>query len=70
MESKQKNACKTQTQEKSVTTMEIVNAENANVTVIMLENFALVIKMSVQSKSNFMPSDITNTGKKQRIYKS
>ena len=50
MESKQKNACKTQTQEKSVTTMEIVNAENANVIVIMLENFALVIKMNVQGK--------------------
>ena len=70
LEIKQKNACKTQTQEKSVTTMENVNAENANVIVIMLENFVLVIKMSVQSKSNVMPSDITNTGKKQRIYKS
>ena len=50
METTQKNACKAQTQEKSVTTMESVNAENANVIVIMLENFALVIKMSVQSK--------------------
>ena len=50
--------------------MESVNAENANAIVIMLENFVLVIKMSVQSKSNVMPSDITNTGKKQRIYKS
>ena len=64
MEIKQKNACRTQTQGKSVTTMENVNAENANVIVIMLENFVLVIKMSVQSKSNVMPSDITNTGKK------
>ena len=50
LERKEKNACKTQTQEKSVTTMEIVNVENANAIVIMLENFVLVIKMSVQGK--------------------
>lgn len=57
LESTQKNAGKTQTQKKSVTTMENVNAENANVIGIMLENFAVVIKMSVQGKWKFLPPD-------------